>query len=518
MGVVSGNYWTDWNQDKRIDETAQQLAAERRARSRLSEQMRNQQGNLQGQIDRLTRALVALVEHEDIRAELGQYADAAACRRYAREVVSTVVVTGGAALRGSVEPADVPGYWLAAAARGVAAIAQGEARGEDLLVEARHRDPHRTALFLSLLGAQTRDARWGTGNLTSVLPDQPTVTAVQRQLWLAVADGRLAPTDIDAPAALAAALTQQVAAVGAPGVERVREWLTQEAATSPGELPTEQAAGQLNALRRVLTSGPRAATNGGSTASDATADHTAAESEDPLADCLRSLVDQGSPAEGDILDRMATVRVDLGFLDERSATMAADWSAPAGEVVDLLLADLRAPIDSSVALLALRVLTPTFAALADDLGRRSAEPAATSHQVHVGGETINVTATGATSAWQAPVSAGVAKRHPVNPLLVPIGVGLVIVGVVCLGLTFVARGFLVLAVAGILGGGGALFAALRERRDLQEAQVATARSTERSIEQASARLVSEQERSAAATRNAQEHLRAVKEALAVPQP
>ena len=107
--MSSSNYWTDRRQNQRIEEAEAQLASERRARNRLAQQMREQQGNLQGQIQRLTTALVALIEHEDIRAELGQYSDAANCRRYARDVVATVVVTGGAALRGSVVPREVPG-------------------------------------------------------------------------------------------------------------------------------------------------------------------------------------------------------------------------------------------------------------------------------------------------------------------------------------------------------------------------------------------------------------------------
>src|SRR5690606_6972443 len=146
---------------------------------------REQQGNLEGQIKRLTTALVALIEHEDIRAELGQYSDAANCRRYARDVVSTVVVTGGAALRGSVVPREVPGYWLSSAAQGVAAVAQGEPGGEDLLVRARREDPLRSATFLAMLGAATHDDRWAGADLGRALPDGASVSAAQRQIWLA---------------------------------------------------------------------------------------------------------------------------------------------------------------------------------------------------------------------------------------------------------------------------------------------------------------------------------------------
>lgn len=520
---MSNNYWADWQQNKRIDAAEEQLAAERRARNRLVEQMRTQQGNLQGQIDRLTRALVALVEHEDIRAELGQYADAAGCRRYAREVVSTVVVTGGAALRGAVDPADVPGYWLAAAARGVAAIARGGAGGEALLTEAGHRDPQRTALFLSLLSAQTRDPRWATSPLDLILPDQPSVSVAQREVWLAIADGRLAPTHTDAVAELVSALTNLVAA-DADAAEQVAAWLRDEAGTDRDALHGEQAAAQLNALRRVLASGARADVSHDPTIAavlhaDRSADRSADTdpppvhtSEDPLADCLRSLVDEGSPAEGDILDRMATVRVDLGFLDERTATMAADWSSPVGDVLALLLSDLE-DADSPRFAVACQVLAPTLLPLADHLGRQAAVPVEDTRALKVVGGIVTVDTTGATAEWQSGVLAGVATRNPVNKLLVPIGAGLIVVGVVFAGLTFVAQGWLVLAVAGILGGAGTLFAAHRERTELAEEQERSLRSTERSIVIAAETLQADKARGVTAAAAAQEHLTAVRDGL-----
>ncbi len=514
---MSNNYWADWQQNKRIDAAEEQLAAERRARNRLVEQMRTQQGNLQGQIDRLTRALVALVEHEDIRAELGQYADAAGCRRYAREVVSTVVVTGGAALRGAVDPADVPGYWLAAAARGVAAIARGDAGGEALLTEAGHRDPQRAALFLSLLSAQTRDPRWATSPLERILPAQPAVSVAQREVWLAIADGRLAPAHTDAVAELVSALTQLVAA-DAGAADQVAAWLREETSTDRDALPGEEAAAQLNALRRVLASGARADVSHDPTiAAVLHADRSAdtdpppvRTSEDPLADCLRSLVDEGSPAEGDILDRMATVRVDLGFLDERTATMAADWSSPAGDVVTLLLSDLE-DADSPRFAVACQVLAPTLLPLADHLGRQAAVPVEDTRALKVVGGIVTVDTTGATAEWQPSVLSGVATRNPINSLLMPIGAGLIVVGMVFAGLTFVAQGWLILAIAGILGGAGTLFAALRERTELAEEQERSLRSTERSIVIAAEKLRADKARGVTAAAAAQEHLTAVRD-------
>lgn len=520
---MSNNYWADWKQDKRIDEAEEQLRAERRARSRLSEQMRTQQGNLQGQIDRLTRAFVALVEHEDIRAELGQYADAAGCRRYAREVVSTVVVTGGATLRGTVESADVPGYWLAAAARGVAARARGEAGGDELLAEARHRDPRRTALFQSLLSAQTRDPRWASEQLDLVLPDQPAVSAAQRQVWLAVADGRLRPPAGDAEELLVAALGRQVAAAGTPATERVTVWLEEQSGALRDMLSAERAAARLATLRQVLASGtggrtpsePTIAAFLGADASEQSDPGPAQEAEDPLADCLRSLVDEGSPAEGDILDRMAAVRIDLGFLDEGTATMQSAWSAPVGDVVDLLLADLE---DASAPRFALacRALAPLLRTIADDLGRQAAVPIADTRPVKVVGEVITVGTDGATSSWQDGVAAGVLRRHPINPLLLPLGVALLVAGVLGVALAFVAPGWTVLALAGVLGGAGTLFAALRERRVLADLQARTRTTTDGEIEVAIASILDDRARSATAAGQAHEHLRAVRDVLGAP--
>lgn len=495
--------WTDWKQNQRLEETEAQLAAERSARSRLADQMRTQQGNLQGQIDRLTRAFVALVEHEDIRAELGQYADAAACRRYAREVVSTVVATGGAALRGSAEPDDVPGYWLAPAARGVVRIAQGEPGGADLLAEAAHRDPRRTTLLLTLLGALTRDPRWTSGtDLARVLPDRPEISNAQRQVWLAVADGRLAP-DGDA---LVTALRSQVAATGSAGLDEVAAWLEEVAPPDSRHLAVERAAAQLAALREVLDTGgsPAAATT------DAPADAPdETPAEDPLADCVRSLVDEGSPGEAEILDRMATVRADLGFIDERTASLAPAWSGTAGDVVRLLIDDLGQPAGSPRHALARQVLAPTLGAIGDELAAQAAVPPPETRDVEVAGEVLTVTRDGVAGDWASRVGAAIERRHPVDRRLVPAGGALLALAVVLAGLGFVAGGWFVLAVAAALGGGALIGSALVKRRTLTETRASTIAATERRIAQERATLDEHRERSITASTRARELHRGV---------
>ncbi|GEB16090.1 hypothetical protein [Pimelobacter simplex] len=499
--------WTDWKQNRRLEETEAQLAAERSARSRLADQMRTQQGNLQGQIDRLTRAFVALVEHEDIRAELGQYADAAACRRYAREVVSTVVATGTAALRGSAEPDDVPGYWLAPAARGIVRIAQGEPGGPELLAEATHRDPRRTTLLLTLLGALTRDPRWTGGqDLTRVLPDRPEVSHAQRQVWLAVADGRVAP-DGDA---LVTALRTQVAATGSAGLDEVAAWLEEIAPPDSRHLAVERATAQLAALQQVLqTGGATAQAPTGDPIGDQTDNQADEPAEDPLADCVRSLVDEGSPGEAEILDRMATVRADLGFIDERTASLAPAWSGTAGDVVRLLLDDLAQPAGSPRHTLAQQVLAPTLGAIGDELAAQAAVPPPETRTVEVAGEVLTVTRDGVAGDWQARVGAALERRYPVDRRLLPGGGALLALAVVLAGLGFVAGGWFVLAAAALVGGGALVGTALLKRRALAENRTSTIAATERRIAQERVTLDRHRERSITASTRARELHRGV---------
>lgn len=496
--------WSDWQQNRRLADAEEALDAERRARSRLSEQMRQQQGNLQGQLDRLTRAMVALIEHEDIRAELGQHADAASCRRYAREVVATVVVTGGAALRDTAEPGDVPGYWLAAAARGVAAVANGETSGAALLDAAAQRDPDRTALFLGLLAAQTRDARWALGPFERVVPAAAEVTVAQRQLWLAVADDRLPA----AQPALGAALTRQVDALGEGAGQRVGAWLEGQVPSGTGRLVAERALAQLQALQRVLT-GERLPGDEPVAAPD-----PATTPEDPLADCLRSLVDEGSPAEGDILDRMAAARADLGFLDERVVAGGTGWSAPAGDVLDLLLADLAEPPASGRHRLARQVLAPLLRTTTDRLATEAATAVEPTRSVSVVGQTIDVQAGGAVREWRPDVLAAAARRSPRQPHLLPAGIAAIAVGVVAIGLAFVAGAFAVLAVAALLGGAAAVLTSLKQARDQRAAQESAVRSAERQVQDLAATITAEGARSTSAASSASALREAVRSALA----
>ncbi|MCR1781181.1 hypothetical protein KVF89_01420 [Nocardioides carbamazepini] len=506
--------WGDWKQDQRIEEAEAQLAAERRARNRLAEQMRAQQGNTQAQLDRLTRALVALVEHEDIRSELGQYADAAACRRYAREVVSTVVATGGAALRASLEPADVPGYWLAAAARGVAATARGEAGGAALLEEAALRDRGRTALLLTLIGALTRDPRWAPAPDEGVLPDALVVTHAQRQAWLAIAEGRLPAAFAEA---LAEALGRQVTATGSAGPDEVAAWLEGRVPADRHALSAEKAAAQLEVLHQVLSTGvPSAAPEAAEpSATEPAAGGAVPEApEDPMADCLRSLIDEGSPGEAEILDRMATARADMGFLDERVAVDARIWNASAGDVLSLLLRDLGEPVADGRYAVARRVLAPVLGAIGDELVQQAAAPAPGARTVEVVGEVLTVDREGARADWQQRVMTGFDRRHPLDRRLLPTGIGLLGLGAVGCLLGAVSGGFLLLGLLALGAGAGLVVGALLKRRRLDRSRTSTVAETARQIDQEAAAVRDDGERSAAAAARAAELHRSVSGSLA----
>ncbi|WP_278258077.1 hypothetical protein [Nocardioides convexus] len=214
---------------------------------------------------------------------------------------------------------------------------------------------------------------------------------------------------------------------------------------------------------------------------DEPAETSAETSEDPLADCLRSLVDEGSPAEGDILERMAAARADLGFLDERVGARAATWSTPTGDVLDLLLADLAEPAGSGRHRLALRVLSPLLGTTADRLATAAATSLAPTRAATVLGQTIDVQAGGAVRDWRPDVLAAAARRTPRQPHLLPGGIAALAVGVVAIGLAFVASGFAVLAVAALLGGAAAVVTALTQARRQRAAQESAVRSGERQV-------------------------------------
>lgn len=498
--------------DRRTNERLDELAAAQAAsRSRLAEQMRKQTGSLQAQIDRLTEAFVAFVEYEDIRGELNQHVDAAAVRRYAREVVATTVMTGGSQLGSLSAPGDVLGYWLAPAARGIALSATGsDAEAQDALAEALRRDPTRAATYLVLLDALRREPRWGTDHVAAVLPQDAAVTRGQRAAWIAAAEGRLGD---DARRTLVATLTRLA---GSPGPDALVEVLG-----SPTGNSTEKAVRRLARLREVVTGTPAAARSDDraavATMLDAAAKEDAAPTaEDPIADCLRSLVDEGAPSEADVLDRMAAARERMGFVSTTSAT--GRWDAPAGAVLDLLLGDLAAPgaVGGPLHAVALEVLAPLLRSTADGLEQDAIAAPPPERTLAILRENVTVTEAGATDrAWPERVSAAVRARNPQPAWRRPAAYGGAALAVVAAALAIiVSPGFWVLTTALGVGAGALLWQDVTAAGQVRASVESTVRNANRDIEAASTAIVRDREAAATARASASEHRAAIHQALA----
>ncbi len=184
---LGGGDWYDRGQQREIDALAESGARER---TRMASKMRKQTGDLQAQIDQLRTALVAAIELQTMQGQLAEYADAAAARRYARDIVA-LLATGPRDDTGPpIVPTDVPSYWLPPAVRAVVARTSGDDAEADELVDlARGRDPERTDRFLTLLAGVLRRADLAN-ELEAQLPRTAKVTPIQRALWTAVAEGR----------------------------------------------------------------------------------------------------------------------------------------------------------------------------------------------------------------------------------------------------------------------------------------------------------------------------------------
>ena len=489
------NYWTDWSQNARIDAAEAEIAAQRRARARLADQLREQHGDLQAQLDRLTEAFVALLAHEDIRGELAQHSDAAAVRRYARELVAALVVTGHGVVRTSAEPADVPGYWLAAVVRGITRA--GEDAGAGLLDEAVRRDPRRTAAFLTLLDCVTRQVRWSGGHLARVLPQEASVDRVQRQTWLAVADDRLGP---GARAELERALGAAVAVLEPGQVdEAISARLVRD---SDAADPAPRRLARLRALVEGVdpdvvedadVAGARRVRLPALAAEEPAADPDPAP-EDPLADVLRDLVDAGSPAEGDILFRMAEARQQLGYVEPDRA--AADPMAPAGNLLDLLVDDLARPTATpgggtpedgtpggGTHGVALRVLAPAIERVAAALEAEADAPAPHSRRVDVGRDQVEVSTAGAAPGWEDAARRYADSIHEPPRWPRPAALVCLVLGLGAVGLGLAAPGWFVLAVVLLAGAGGLALHDNWQRNAAKEAATVLVQRAAEKIEQ-----------------------------------
>ncbi|WP_141014903.1 hypothetical protein [Nocardioides sambongensis] len=510
------DYWTDWGQNRRLAEAEAALSNERHARSLLAAQMRRQQGDLQAQLDRLTRAFVALLEHEDIRAELSQHTGAADTRRYAGDVVASVIVTGNGPTHQVSVPPDVPGYWLAAATAALAtATGAGPGpTGADLLEEARRRDARRTSSLLTLVDLQARRVEWSRGRLGEALALGTEASVLQRQLWLGIAEERL---DADAVSTLAASLSAALDAVPAADVDAALV-AALSGPTGPRTSEYDAQVLRLRALAGCLRgegAGDRrsAPTRGRDTPAE-TDEGSVEQSEDPLATCTLALIGQGSPAEADILTRMAEVRGELGYDD--SATRRIDVDAPAGTVADLLVGDLTrsTPTPGSGAHgVALRVLTPALLRVTDQLEAEATRPAPRSVDVRFRDDAVTVTPSGADDGtWRERAARTIPDRSV--RWTAPTAAACLVVAVVCGGLGFGNGAWFLLAALALGAAGGVLYTRSSIRQDVAASRRHAVARWEREIDRTAEQLRSTQETQAAAATSAVSTAAAIRGVLA----
>ncbi|MDE0775424.1 MAG: hypothetical protein OSB43_04005 [Nocardioides sp.] len=451
--------WESWwyGGDRYDRETNRRIAdieaSQSAARSRLASQMAKQQGNLQGQIDRLTEAFVAMVEYEDIRGELNEHADAAGNRRYAREIVPNLVVTGGTGLDAVPAPPEVHDYWLSWAVRGLVSTAAGGNDGTDLLARAHQLDPARCALLLVLIDAIRHEVRFGAGHLEATLPQRSEITRAQRALWLTIAEGGLGD---DGCASLESRLRHLL---GTPDPGALEAWVRGLVAGQRSVPDATRAAHTITAVAALLDPSPQGPTG------EAAADSPA--SEDPLAELIRSLVDEGAPGEDLILDRMAEVRARMGFVEKRDTT--GRWNAPAGSLHDLLLADLAdASTSPGVRRLALRLLGPFLLPVVATL-QSEARAAPPESRVSTSGMVVRVGDDGPLDpGWRAPLEERVRRDHEVPAALRPGAYAVLGLGVLGLGLMILNPAWVALAIVCALGGAALLLQDRNLRRTTAE--------------------------------------------------
>ncbi|MBS42678.1 MAG: hypothetical protein CMH83_05830 [Nocardioides sp.] len=474
----------------------QQRASEARARSHLAAQMRRNQGDLQAQVDRLTEAFVAMVEHEDVRGELIQHSDAAAVRRVAREVVSTYVVTGSAASVAAPVP-DVAGYWLVPAARSLAA-GPGTDEGRRLLDEAVALD-RRRSLTLRALVAAVRGEDLDLAVVDEVVPHagetSGDVTHAQRLVWQAVAEGRLGDAAL---ARLEEHLSGERTSVADALVERVTAQvgshrIAAEAAVQATErlavLATTAAEGaEVPEAEAPRDTGLVAAFYGlpGDRVRDA--EKVPVPAEDPLSDCLRALVDEGAPGEAQILSRMTEIRTRMGLLPEQPDQR---WDRPVGSVDALLVDDLCGNGGGPGArALALRVAARPVRAAAERLREGTGPAGAARTTVRLPGATVEVGPDGAADdGWRAAVERRAREDVAVSPALLPAAVGAAVLGLVLLVLGVLSPGWAVLGVVVLLVAGGMLLGRRHAVTSGAEDVVARLRRADREVADTRARAV-----------------------------
>lgn len=432
---MGDDWWINYQQNRRIKElqgeveAAHSYAAQRsRAlQSRLSEV----QGTIERRLDRLAKSFDAFVELSDIRLELAVFDREAAVRHRTRRLL--MGLAQGASDPPPLGLEDCPGYWLKPAADALSALVRGDdAAAEEFAAEAVSRDEGRTTLFLTLglatAGWYAQAMPWLSRSLPSL---GTTVTAVQRQLWIACANG----------------------AFGRPGrdhIERRLDELLDEMPSEAGELERDrwrQAVSGGSGHRRVSLprelQGEKALTEPPvlgermamlrTRVEAALRPFDAARASD-FVDLLNTLVDEGSPDERDLVARARELRQ---IIETGGAQQPAAWDAPAGETLDLLRRDMFERTAPGPRALAARVGGRWIRPITEGLARQVAVPLPVEVDVRLYGHPLQIGPNGAPALEEA--QAAIDHAAAISRTGEMQGLAVAITGAVVLVLTIMAR-------------------------------------------------------------------------------
>ncbi|WP_163542809.1 hypothetical protein [Occultella kanbiaonis] len=502
---LGGGDWYDLQQRRRIEDLE---VAHHASQSAMRRQMQRTTTDLATRVNQLENALVAVVDLEDTREQLTEHADAAATRRFAREVVATLPALGGAGSDRvpAVPPPDVPGYWLHPASRALAAeLDPGAGDPEALLAEARRRDTFQTDQTVVCLAAMTGRPERAYPLLPSMYPSTDQVTDDEILIWRAVATGRFGE---QARAGLVDAL-RQVVPVDEALVGQIEQIATgAQRDSGPPAVDGSRGLEKLQGWVESIVTAPATQAPGASTTTD-----------DALADQLALLITRGAPGEEAILRRMVQIRgalAAIGISDGPALPPTPDHTA-VGSVRQTVLDDLElrssgpkwrfrmlggdgaeedTPPNPELRRVALRIVAPAVEQLAGRLAGQTRTPPPQSAEVRVGrGVTVTVTPTGPTSStWQKQV----VTTPPRPAWRRPTAIGLGVAAVAFALLAIQSPGLIALAVAAAVGAGVVFFQDRREAaRSSADAQAQRQRA-ERQIQDAQEQLRRATEDSAAA--------------------
>jgi hypothetical protein len=432
---MSDDWWTDYRQNRRIRELQDEVEAARSHAARRSRALQSKlsqvQGTLERRLDRLATSFDAFVELSDIRLELAVFDRESDVRHRTRRLLTGL--SQGASDPPPLDLEDCPGYWLKPAAEGLSAHIRGdEAAADKFIAEAVSRDEDRTTLFLTLglatAGRHDEAVPWLSRSLPSL---GTTVTAVQRQLWIACANGAFGQPGRDHIERRLAELLDEMppeatdrergrwqqAISGPSGKRRMslpRELQGDTSLTEPPVMAERMTVLRTRVERALRPFEPAPASD--------------------FDDLLNTLVDEGSPDERELVARARELRQ---IIETGSTERHVAWDAPAGETLNLLRGDMFERTADGPRALAARVGGRWLRWIADDLARRMSVPLPGAVTVRVSGHALQVGPHGAPALEET--LAAIDRSAAISRTGESQGLAVAIIGAVVLVLTVMAR-------------------------------------------------------------------------------